>query len=176
MRRYVRFVAEPAIVKFDVAIVDRLNNPVLRSGIEVSMSQVLYSSEGLFPGLASTNGMPEGQSPVTALTDVNGVAHFEVRAVQQQPHEIFFQAWLQEPFPHGYSSAVAVHFLVDPPLDPPHAIREIPRPEPAWSRPGDIAAGLGPSSGTDSRTSTRLRVAPDGSSTSCRYGGGRPSR
>ena len=110
-----QIVAEPAIVKFDVAIVDRLNNPVLRSGIEVSMSQVLYSSEGLFPGLASTNGMPEGQSPVTALTDVNGVAHFEVRAIQQQPHEIFFQAWLQEPFPHGYSSAVAVHFLVDPP-------------------------------------------------------------
>ena len=110
-----RIVGDPPIVEFDVAIVDRLNNPVRKPGIQVSLGQVLYTSEGLFPGLASINGMPEGQSPVTASTDSDGVAHFEVRAVQQQPHELFFQAWLQEPFPHGYSSAVAVHFLVDPP-------------------------------------------------------------
>ena len=110
-----RIVGNPPVVEFDVAIVDRLNNPVRRSGIEVSLGQVLYTSEGLFPGLASINGKPEGQSPVTAMTNSDGVAHFHVRAVQQQSHELFFQAWLRAPFPHGYSSAVAVHFVVAPP-------------------------------------------------------------
>ena len=104
-----------ARVTFDVAVVDRLNNPVRKAGVEVSLGQVLYTSEGLFPGLASINGMPEGQSPVTALTDASGVAHFSARAVQQQPHEVFFQAWLQAPFPHGYSGLVSVHFQVAAP-------------------------------------------------------------
>ena len=80
-------------------MVDRLNNPVRKAGLEVSLGQVLYTSEGLFPGLASINGKPEGQSPVTALTNADGVAHFVARAVQQQPHEVFFQAWLQATVP-----------------------------------------------------------------------------
>jgi hypothetical protein len=109
-----RIVTDPAEVAFDVAVVDRLNNPVATAGVKVSLGQVLYSSEGLFPGLASINGQPEGQSPVIALTDASGVAHFMIRAVQQQPHEVFFQAWLQDPFPHGYSGLVSVHFLVQP--------------------------------------------------------------
>ena len=109
-----RIVHDPPVVDFDVAIVDRLNNPVHMAGITVSMGQVLYTSDGLFPGLASINGMPEGQSPVSALTNSEGVAHFQVRAVQQQARELFFQAWIKDPFPHGYSSAVAVHFLVQP--------------------------------------------------------------
>ena len=60
-----RIVRDPPVVQFDVAIVDRLNNPVRRSGIKVSLGQVLYTSEGLFPGLTSINGKPQGQSPVT---------------------------------------------------------------------------------------------------------------
>ena len=39
-------------------------------------------SEGLFPGLASINGKPEGQSPVTALTNADGVGDLRRRAVQ----------------------------------------------------------------------------------------------
>jgi hypothetical protein len=107
-----RIVRDPPEVSFDVVVVDKLNNPIPRAGVPVSLGQVVYSSEGLFPGLASINGKPEGQSPVLALTDAAGVAHFKVRAVQQQPHEIFFQAWLHEPFPHGYSGLVSVHFEV----------------------------------------------------------------
>lgn len=108
-------VTDPPEVTFDVAVVDRLNNPVRKAGLEVSLGQVLYTSEGLFPGLASINGKPEGQSPVTALTNADGVAHFVARAVQQQQHEVFFQAWLQQPFPHGYSGLVSVHFIVGAP-------------------------------------------------------------
>jgi hypothetical protein len=78
----------------------------------ISIGQVLYTAEGLFPGQTSINGQPEGQSPVTALTDADGVARFTVRAIQQQPYEVFFQAWIADPFPHGYSTAVAVHFQV----------------------------------------------------------------
>jgi hypothetical protein len=107
-------VSNPPSVSFDVAVVDKVNNPIRMAGVEVSLGQVLYSSEGLFPGLASINGRPEGQSPVTALTDADGVAHFAVRAVQQQPNEVFFQAWLQHPFPHGYSGLVSVQFVVSP--------------------------------------------------------------
>jgi hypothetical protein len=81
--------------------------------VAVNLGQVLYTAEGLFPGQTSINGRPEGQSPVTSHTDANGVARFRVRAIQQQPYEVFFQAWLADPFPHGYSSAVAVHFEVD---------------------------------------------------------------
>jgi uncharacterized membrane protein len=105
-----RLVPYPESVKFEVRLVDRLNEPIRQSGVEINLGQVLYTSDGLFPGQASINGRPEGQSPVTAQTDSQGIARFEVTAVQQQPYEIFFQAWIPGPFPHGYSSSVAVHF------------------------------------------------------------------
>ncbi len=105
----------PSTVVFSVQLVDRLNGPIKKGGVEISFGQVLYTSDGLFPGQASINGRPEGQSPVSALTDANGVARFEVGAIQQQPYEIFFQAWVPNPFPHGYSSSVAVHFHGVPP-------------------------------------------------------------
>ena len=74
------------------------------------MSQVLYTQDGLFPGESSINGYAEGQSPVTALTDANGVARFTVREVQLQPYEVFYQAYIADPFPHGYSAMVSVRF------------------------------------------------------------------
>jgi hypothetical protein len=102
-------------VDFSVQLVDRLNAPIRRAGVAVSLGQVLYTAEGLFPGQTSINGQPEGKSPVTALTDAEGVARFGVRAIQQQPYEVFFQAWIADPFPHGYSASVAVHFRVAAP-------------------------------------------------------------
>jgi uncharacterized membrane protein len=110
-----RLVDYPESVEFTVQLVDRVNGPIRRAGVEITLGQILYTSDGLFPGQASINGRPEGQSPVSALTDPDGVARFEVTAVQQQPFEIFFQAWVPAPFPHGYSSSVAVHFRGAPP-------------------------------------------------------------
>lgn len=103
-------VASPPRVVFTVQLIDRLNNAVAKAGVPVSLGQVLYTSEGLYPGETSINGHPEGQSPITAKTDAQGIATFAVRAIQQQPHEVFFQAWLPDPYPHGYSSLVSVHF------------------------------------------------------------------
>ena len=37
-----RIVTDPPEVTFDVAVVDRLNNPVRKAGLEVSLGQVLY--------------------------------------------------------------------------------------------------------------------------------------
>jgi hypothetical protein len=110
-----RLVEYPATVTFSVQLVDRLNEPVRESGVTIDIGQVLYTSDGLFPGQASINGHAEGQSPVSALTDQDGIARFMVSAVQQQPYEIFFQAWIPGPFPHGYSSSVAIHFRGAPP-------------------------------------------------------------
>ncbi len=110
-----RLVEYPDTISFAVQLVDRLNEPIRQSGVEINLGQVLYTSDGLFPGQASINGRPEGQSPVSAMTDAQGIARFEVSAVQQQPYEIFFQAWIPGPFPHGYSSSVAVHFRGAPP-------------------------------------------------------------
>lgn len=104
-------------VDFSVQLVDRLNTPIRRSGVAINIGQVLYTAEGLFPGQTSINGRPEGQSPVSALTDAAGVARFTVRAIQQQPFEVFFQAWIADPFPHGYSTAVSVRFHVEPAPD-----------------------------------------------------------
>ncbi|MEP7118236.1 MAG: hypothetical protein ABI880_11680, partial [Acidobacteriota bacterium] len=96
-----QFVPESATVDFSAQLVDRLNSPIHRPGVEISIGQVLYTAEGLFPGQTSINGHPEGQSPVIALTDADGIARFTVRAIQQQPYEVFFQTWISDPFPHG---------------------------------------------------------------------------
>jgi hypothetical protein len=110
-----REVTDPPETTLTVQLVDRLNAPLRRAGVSISLGQVLYAAEGLFPGQTSINGRPEGQSPVEAMTDGQGVATFRIRAVQQQPYEVFFQAWITEPFPHGYSAAVAIHFRLDEP-------------------------------------------------------------
>jgi hypothetical protein len=100
-------------VTMTVQLVDRINAPIERAGVPISLGQVLYTEEGLYPGLTSINRHPEGQSPVVAYTDSRGIARFRIRAVQQQPYEVFFQAWIADKFPHGYSVPVAVHFRID---------------------------------------------------------------
>jgi uncharacterized membrane protein len=95
-----------------VQAVNRLNQPVQQAGIPVQLGQALYAQDGVIPGETSINGHPEGQSPVEAMTDAVGIAHFAITAVQQQPYEVFFQAWLASPYPHGYSNVVSVNFRI----------------------------------------------------------------
>lgn len=105
-----RIVAAGDVLTLHVRVLDRLGQEVHTAGIPVALGQVVYAQEGLFPGESSINGAPEGQSPVVALTDGSGVATFTVRAVQTQPFELFYQAWLTDDFPHGYSNMVAVRY------------------------------------------------------------------
>jgi uncharacterized membrane protein len=100
-----------------VPLVGRLGNPVRRTGVVVSLSQVVYGQHALIPGQASINGMPEGATPVRTRTDANGVASFNVRGVQAQSDPVFFQAWIAPPdgVPHGYSNLLSVQFLPELP-------------------------------------------------------------
>lgn len=105
-----RIVQKGETLEFRVRVLDRVGQEVHTAGIPVALGQVVYAQEGLFPGEASINGSPEGESPVTALTDDSGVATFRVRVLQTQPYELFYQAWLTGDFPHGYSNMVAVRY------------------------------------------------------------------
>lgn len=105
-----RIVPNSGAVTLLVQVVDRLNQPVRRAGIRVALTQVLYTAQGLFPGETSINEHPEGESPVTGVTNRQGVAAFRVRAVQLQPYEVFYQAYIARPYPQGYSSPVSVRF------------------------------------------------------------------
>jgi hypothetical protein len=102
-----------ARVELVVQLVDRFNHPLQQEGVTVALGQVLYAQEGLLPGEAIVNDRPQGASPVLATTDANGQAHFVVRAGQPQPYEVFFQAWLPAPYPHGYSNMVSVRLRAD---------------------------------------------------------------
>jgi uncharacterized membrane protein len=100
-------------VSVEIKLVDRLGNAVDRAGVPVSLAQVSYAERGLLPGLASIDGRPEGESPVTALTDAAGVARFVVRGVQAQSDPVFFQAWIEARGapPHGYSNLLSIQFV-----------------------------------------------------------------
>lgn len=95
-----------------VALIDRLGNRVRRAGVRLVLGQVVYAQQGLVPGLASINGQPEGQTPVTTWTNARGEAVFVVRGVQAQRDPVFFQAWIASADgpPHGYSNRLSVQF------------------------------------------------------------------
>lgn len=105
-----RIVATGETLQLRVRVLDRLGQEVHRAGIPVALGQVVYAQEGLFPGQTSINDAPQGQSPVVVTSDDMGVATFTVRATQASPFEVFYQAWLPQDFPHGYSNMVAVRY------------------------------------------------------------------
>lgn len=95
-----------------VHVVDRYGNAVRRSGIQVDLSQIIYSQSGLEFGEASINNSVEGKTPVMATTNARGIATFTVRAVQYQSAPVFFQAWIFRAGrpPSGYSNVVTIQF------------------------------------------------------------------
>ena len=106
-------VAVGRVVTLVAQLSDRLERPVLQAGVQVELGQVVYEQTGLLPGEASINGNVEGRSPVGALTDSQGRAHFRVVAVQSQQYPTFFQAWLAPAggAPHGYSDQLSIQFV-----------------------------------------------------------------
>ena len=86
--------------------------PRFINGVSQSaLGQVIYAQKALIPAEAQINGAPEGQTPVTALTDASGVATFHVRDTAVQGNNpVYFQAYVNPTagFPHGYSEVVSI--------------------------------------------------------------------
>jgi hypothetical protein len=93
-----------------VQVVNRLGVPVRQAGIEVQLGQAVYSPAGLFATENSINGQPDGQSPVGAPTNGQGVAVFTVRADQPGGDATTLQAWLGTAGATGYSNRVIAWF------------------------------------------------------------------
>jgi hypothetical protein len=93
-----------------VQVLNRLGSPVTKSGIQVQLGQEIYSPAGLFATENSINGQGDGQSPVGARTNAQGVATFHIRADQAASAATTLQAWLGSSVPTGYSNRVIVWF------------------------------------------------------------------
>ena len=103
-------------VPLDVQLQDQYGNPVHRAGVVVIMGQVVYASGGLLAGESSINGAGEGTSPVSAVTDKSGVAHFVVVGDAAQPQPVFYETWISDgnAVPHGYSNQVSIQYTDAP--------------------------------------------------------------
>ncbi len=60
-------------------IVNRLDQPVAAAGVRVYLGQIIYAQQGLQYSEAFINNGLEGQTPVAALTNRQGVATFKIR-------------------------------------------------------------------------------------------------
>lgn len=103
-------------VPLAVQLQDQYGNPVHRAGVVVVMGQVVYASGGLLAGESSINGASEGTSPVSAVTDSAGIAHFVVVGDDAQPEPVFYETWLSDgsAVPHGYSNQVSIQYTDAP--------------------------------------------------------------
>ena len=98
-------------VKLSVKLRSPYGVPVHRRGVRVALGQVIYAQTGLIPGEAMINGAPEGRSPVMAVTNSTGIAHFTVTSqVAQQGNPLYLQAYVDPSgsFPYGYSEVVDI--------------------------------------------------------------------
>jgi hypothetical protein len=99
-------------VELKVQLRDEFGSPIRRSGEPVSLGQVVYAQAGLLAGTASINGAPQGQSPVVARTDADGIAEFSVVGVEAWRDPVYLQAWVEEPgaAPGAYSNVTSIRF------------------------------------------------------------------
>lgn len=99
-------------VQLKVQLRDEFGAPVHRSGVPVSLGQVVYAQAGLLAGTASINGAPQGQSPVIARTNADGVAEFSVVGIDAWADPLYLQAWVEEDgaAPGAYSNVTSIRF------------------------------------------------------------------
>ncbi|WP_354700964.1 hypothetical protein DSM112329_01258 [Paraconexibacter sp. AEG42_29] len=99
-------------VPVKVQLRNRLGAAQRRAGVRVSLGQVVYTQDGILGGETRINGSPVGQSPVTAVTDDRGLAHFDVVGATALEAPVFFQAWINPSgeAPHAYSAQLAITF------------------------------------------------------------------
>lgn len=94
-------------------LVNRLDQPVRVAGVPVYLGQVIYAQQGLRYSQAFINNGLEGQTPVSALTNGEGVATFSIRSPVGGPDPVYFEANLVSPtyfYPYGYSPILTVRF------------------------------------------------------------------
>jgi len=95
------------------AILDQLNQPVHAGGVPIYLGQIIYAQRGLIYGEAIVNGGQPGQTPVSALTDADGVATFVIEGTQRTADPVYFEGNLVNPtqfYPYGYSDILSIRF------------------------------------------------------------------
>ncbi len=94
-------------------LLNSFDQPVHEIGVPVYMGQIIYSQSGLEYGEAIVNGSQQGQTPVTALTNADGVATFTIQGTIAGPDPVYFEANLVNDtrfYPYGYSEIVPIRF------------------------------------------------------------------
>ena len=95
-------------------IVNRLDQPIHAANVPVYLGQVIYAQSGTINSEGYINGGNEGETPVEASTNAQGVATFVLRSPKLIPHDpIYFEANLvkmDSAYPYGYSPILAVRF------------------------------------------------------------------
>ena len=94
-------------------IVNRLDQPVTAAGVRVYLGQIIYAQQGLEYSEAFINKGLEGQTPVVALTNRQGVATFRIRSPVGGRDPVYFEANLVNRtyfYPYGYSPILTVRF------------------------------------------------------------------
>ncbi|MGH9073859.1 MAG: hypothetical protein ACRDZQ_07030, partial [Acidimicrobiales bacterium] len=100
-------------VTVEAEVLDRLNRRVHLSGVPVYLGQIIYAQRGLVYGEAIINSGQRGQTPVSAVTNANGVATFTIRGTQAGTDPVYFEANLvngQHYYPYGYSQILPIRF------------------------------------------------------------------
>ena len=108
-------VARGQMITVHAEIVNRLDQPVRAANVPVWLGQVIYGQAGTIPSEATINKGYGGQTPVSALTNAQGVATFTITLRSPVvPHApIYFEANLVKSgsaYPYGYSPILAVRF------------------------------------------------------------------
>ena len=81
--------------------------------VPVYLGQIIYAQQGLQFSQAFINNGLEGQTPVEALTNKQGVATFKIRSPVGGSDPVYFEANLVNPtyfYPYGYSPILTVRF------------------------------------------------------------------
>jgi len=94
-------------------IVNRLDAPVRAANVPVYLGQVIYAQRGLQFSQAVINQGQQGETPVQALTNADGVASFTIHSPAGGANPVYFEANLVRPelfYPYGYSPILAVRF------------------------------------------------------------------
>jgi uncharacterized membrane protein len=100
-------------ISVQAQIVNRLDQQVRVANVPVYLGQVIYGQQGLRFSQAYVNSGAEGQTPVEALTNADGVASFTISSPVAGSDPIYFEANLVNPalfFPYGYSPILTVRF------------------------------------------------------------------
>jgi uncharacterized membrane protein len=98
-------------------IVNRLDQPVRAANVPVYLGQVIYAQGGTQPSEATIVSRSqtgnEGETPIRALTNAQGVAVFTIKSTVTEHDPVYFEANLvktNSAYPYGYSPILAVRF------------------------------------------------------------------